>query len=216
VPDNALPAMDQIVIRPARTEDTPGMARLVDTYRVAHRGQVPDHVLDAVPLDQAYAESERNWRRTVAEIAATRHPREQVFVAVERLPDSPHPRVVGAGMGGPRGGSEEALEPYAGEVYTLYVATTHQRRGIGRRLLCAIVRHLVDAGMPSVVVGSLTANAPARRFYDAMGGRAVHERTIDEGGVLLQETLHGWLPEDVSRLLSTHAPGHGRPAERRS
>jgi hypothetical protein len=103
VPDDALPSMDQIVIRPARTEDTPGMARLVDTYRAALRGQVPDHVLDAVPLDQANAGSERNWRRT-----------------------------------------------------------------------------------------------------------------IDEGGVPLQETMYGWMPEEVSRLLATHAPGHGRPAERRS
>jgi ribosomal protein S18 acetylase RimI-like enzyme len=204
VPDNALLAMDRIVIRPARTADTPGMARLVDTYRAAHRGQVPDHVLDAVPLDQAYAESERNWRR------------EQVFVAVEPLPDSPSPRVVGAGMGGPRGGSDAALEPYASEVYTLYVATAHQGRGIGRRLLCAIFRHLVDAGLPAVVIGSLTANAPARRFYEAMGGRAIHERTIDEGGVPLQETMYGWRPEDVSRLLATPAPGHSRPAERRS
>jgi ribosomal protein S18 acetylase RimI-like enzyme len=208
--------MDQIVVRPARTEDTPGMARLVDTYRAAHRGQVPDRVLDAVPLDHAYAESERNWRRTIAEIAAMRHPREQAFVAVEQLPDSPDSRVVGAGMGGPRGGSDEALEPYAGEVYTLYVATTHQVCGIGRRLLCAIFCHLVDAGMPSVVIGSLTANAPARRFYEAMGGRAIHERTIDEGGVPLQETMYGWLPEDVSRLLGTHAPGHGPPAEHQS
>ncbi len=51
------PAMDQIVVRPARTEDTPGMARLVDTHRAAHRGQVPDGVLDAVPLDHARAGS---------------------------------------------------------------------------------------------------------------------------------------------------------------
>jgi ribosomal protein S18 acetylase RimI-like enzyme len=211
--------MDRIVIRPVRTEDAPGMARLVDTYRAAHGGQVPDHVLDAVPLDQAVAESEHNWRRTIAEIAATPHPREQVFGAVEQLPDAPSPRVVGAGMGGPRGGSDEALGPYAGEVSTLYVAMTHQRRGVGRRLLCAIVRHLVDTDMPSVVVGSLTANAPARRFYEATGGRAIHERTVDEGGVPLQETMYGWLPEDVSRLLrllAAHAPGHGRPAERRS
>ncbi|HXI15894.1 MAG TPA: GNAT family N-acetyltransferase [Chloroflexota bacterium] len=189
-------------IRPAVPDDAEGMAQMsVATYRAAHRGQVPDYLLDTPPLDQAYTDSARNWRRALEEIATIPTSREAVFVAVD------DGRIVGIGMGGPRRARDApppvyaAIERYPGEVYTLYVAVSHQRRGIGRRLLRAIFRHLVESGMPSVMIGALTANAPARRFYETVGGRQVGERPIDVDGTTFPETVYGWDAEDVTRHL---------------
>jgi len=189
-------------IRQAVPDDAEGMARMgVDAYRAAHRGQVPDHLLDTPPLDQAYADSACNWRRTLEEVATESTPRERVFVAVD------DGRIVGSGMGGPRRARaappavRAAIEGYSGEVYNLYVALSHQRQGIGRRLLCAIFRHLVESGMPSVMIGTLTANAPARRFYETVGGRLVGERPIDVDGVSFPETVYSWGAGDVTRLV---------------
>ena len=38
----------------------------------------------------------------------------------------------------------------------------------------------------------LEANAPARTFYEDLGGRVVREQPIDVGGVTLTEVAYGW------------------------
>jgi GNAT superfamily N-acetyltransferase len=187
---------DRICIRPAGVDDAPEMARVgVDIWRAAHRGQVPDSYLDTPPLFQAYDESEHNWCRTLHEIAMTPASREQVFLALDAG------NIVGIGMGVPRSLFAPEFAAYAGEVNLLYVVHTHQRRGIGRRLLKVVFEHLVMAGMSSILIRCLTVNAPARRFYEALGGRVVGEHTDDDGGILLPMTLYGWAGEDVARLL---------------
>jgi len=46
--------------------------------------------------------------------------------------------------------------------------------------------------MTALRIGCLAANAPARRFYEATGGRLVGERLFDEEGVLLPEVIYEW------------------------
>jgi hypothetical protein len=49
-------------------------------------------------------------------------------------------------------------------------------------------------------IGCLAAGAPARRFYEALGGRVVGEREFDEGGVMLPLVVYG---RDDTRALGT-------------
>jgi ribosomal protein S18 acetylase RimI-like enzyme len=178
------------LIRPARQEDALALARvLVDTGRVAHRGQVPDEVLTGQPVEEAYAESERNWARTLRELAEDPAAQERILVA--ETADG----VVGIAMCGP---PKEPLLPGAGEVYLLYVSTAHQRAGIGRRLVRAVVDHLAAHRMNALLIGCLAANVPARRFYEALGGRVVAERQFEQDGILLPEVVYGWA--DVGAL----------------
>ncbi len=51
------------------------------------------------------------------------------------------------------------------------------------------------------MVGCLTSNAPARRFYEALGGRLLGKRAIDVHGTPLQETVYGWDAGQVAQLL---------------
>jgi hypothetical protein len=48
-------------------------------------------------------------------------------------------------------------------------------------------------------IGCLAANAPARRFYEAIGGRLVGERLFDEQGVMLPEVVYEWT--DIETLV---------------
>ncbi len=189
-------ANEQVIIRPAVLDDTAAMARvLVDTYRIAHRGQVPDRLLDFPPIQEAYAESERNWRRALIEIASTPQPRERVFVAVESE------LIVGLGMGLPCKLPEPDFGGFAGEVVCLYVLPTYQHRGIGRQILRAIFQHLAMAGLLPIAIGCLTANLPARLFYEALGGQVVGERIRLEEGMPLPETVFGWQTSEAARLI---------------
>lgn len=63
-------------IRSARLDDALALAcLLIDTGRATYRGQIPDAVLYKLPLDEAYAELERNWRRSLQGIADGDNPR---------------------------------------------------------------------------------------------------------------------------------------------
>ncbi len=44
----------------------------------------------------------------------------------------------------------------------------------------------------------LTANAPARGFYEALGGREIGQRIFEEDEFLLPETVYAW--EDITAL----------------
>jgi GNAT superfamily N-acetyltransferase len=78
------------------------------------------------------------------------------------------------------------------EIGSLYVLPDRQGQGIGRSLLRAAAGELARLGFSALRVGVLTANVRARRFYEAMGGREVGQRTFDEEGYLLPETILAW------------------------
>lgn len=172
-----------MVIRLAHLNDAAALARVgIETGRIAHQGQIPDEVLKKVPLEEAYAESERNWTRTLREISEETNPRECIYVAEDETGE-----VVGFVMGGPSRHDEQT-----GEVYTLYICPAHQRQGLGRRLVHAISTHVAQLGMTTLEIGCLAANTPARRFYEALGGRVIRERTFDEDGIPLPGVIYGW------------------------
>lgn len=177
------------IIRDAGAADATAIARVhVATWRSTYPGLIPDSILVNLN-EQRHAEM---WRRSTA--AAPGHGSgggDLVFVA-----EHPKDGVVGfASCGALRG----AL-PYAGEVYTLYVAQDHQGRGLGRRLLSRCFGALLERGYPSALVWVLATN-PSRFFYTAMGGQHVADRTEALWGVLMDETAYGW--RDLRQALTS-------------
>jgi len=57
----------------------------------------------------------------------------------------------------------------------------HQRSGHGRALMSALLAALDAKGVPSVHLGMLTSNTPARAFYDRLG---FHEIAVPDAGPL--------------------------------
>ena len=98
-----------------------------------------------------------------------------------------------------RAAAGAVVEPDCAEVGTLYVAVDHQRAGIGRSLLEALLAHYAAAGVTTLRIAVLTANAPARRFYEHMGGRLSGTRDHEEG----PEVVYSWdLAAEVDRRRS--------------
>lgn len=173
-----------MIIRLAREEDAVAMGRvMVDTYLAAHRDQMPADVWAKRAEEWSYEESAQGWARTLRAIAEDPNPRECIYIAEEAG------ELVGLAMGGPAKGEDL---PHVGEIYALYIRASHQQRGLGRRLVQATATHLAQVGMRTLHIGCLASNTPARRFYEAIGGRVVEERFFDEEGVLLPEVVYGW------------------------
>jgi len=64
------------------------------------------------------------------------------------------------------------LEPYPAHLHVDLLPHV-QGRGLGRVLVDTWGRAAAEAGAPALHVGMLTANAPARAFYDALGFHVV-------------------------------------------
>jgi GNAT superfamily N-acetyltransferase len=77
------------------------------------------------------------------------------------------------------------------QINALYLLD-RQGQGIGRWLLQEAVRELASMGFSRPHIGVLSANLAARAFYEAMVGYEIGQRTFDEEGQLLPETVHGW------------------------
>ena len=172
-----------IAIRRSTLDDAAAIARVhALSWQTAYRGIVPDEFLDAIDVE-VWAE---RHRRNMAE-----DPEEFVSCVAEAQGE-----IVGWALGGP---NRDASLEFSSELFTIYLHPDFLRRGIGRRLTAAVAEALVAAGSGSMLVWALAENRPARRFYEALGGRYLTEKEQPIGGVSLMEVAYGW--EDLSALV---------------
>jgi ribosomal protein S18 acetylase RimI-like enzyme len=175
-----------LIIRAAQMDDVPAMGRLaVATFITAHRGHISEEVWAKRRDEWSVEDSARNWACTLRAIADGTNPRECVYLAVDETCDE----VIGIAMGQP---AYEEPWPNTGAIKVLYVLQAYQGRGLGRRLVQVVARHLRRLGMSALTIAVLKANVPAQRFYEAIGGQFVRVGEIEDSGYMLPEIVYGW------------------------
>ena len=166
------------LIREATAIDAESISRVrVESWRAAYRGIIADAYLDALSVE---AGRERYLRSFDPAPAAG-------FTRVAADDDG---RVVGFATGGVARGA--GVPPREGEVWMIYLLPAEQGHGLGTRLLCSMARGLDRRGLGSMVVWALARNAPARGFYERLGGRLCGERTAPVGAQRLDEVMYRW------------------------
>jgi L-amino acid N-acyltransferase YncA len=160
-----------VVLRDAGEDDIPALAELhVRTFRETHGGG-PDAATRA-----------QQWRAKFAS-------GQLVFCIVL---ENRSGELVGFASGEMHDDAEPSR--YRGELNKIYLLRTAQRRGLGRRLLCAAAERFMEVGVTSMLLFG-DARSPSNGFYEAMGGERLYSPTGEfHGG-------YGW--PDLSRLLST-------------
>jgi ribosomal protein S18 acetylase RimI-like enzyme len=169
---------------------------MVESWLSAHRGQIPEPAWQKRVEEWTPEVSARGWARALGERADGTT--DDVFL----LAEDARGVLVGLVSGG---AAEDDPSRSTAEVGVLYVLPDHQGSGIGSALLRAACRELAARGFSALHIGVLAANLPARRFYEAMGGREVGGRTTDEEGYLLPLTIYAW--PDIAAL--TREPAEG-------
>ncbi|RAK57218.1 GNAT family N-acetyltransferase [Phenylobacterium deserti] len=171
------------LIVPAGPADAEALAQVhVRSWRETYRGLLPDAYL-ARMSEEIYA---RRFRRSLLQP----RPGEATLAALTR------DGLVGYAEAGP---SRSRVEG-EGEIATLYLLKSAQRRGVGRRLVSQTAKVLASEGARALVISVLYGNMPARGFYEALGGKADpprHER--GPGGLLYPEVAYRW--PDIGVLL---------------
>ena len=164
-------------IRDAIPADALVLANIhVESWRTTYRGLLPERLL----ADLSYAGRERQWAWA---ISAAGEGDGCVVVAEDAAAG-----VVGFASGGRCRGDW----PFDGELTAIYLAAAHQGRGLGRDLVRAVAGRLAAQGHRSLLLWVLRTNAPARGFYEALGGALVGEKTEEFAGATLHEVAYGW------------------------
>jgi hypothetical protein len=164
-------------IRVGGVADEQAIGRIsVETWRASYAGIVPAAYLARLSPTARGAE----WHDILA------NPEGEAFVLV--ADDTGLDPIAFAGAGPERSGDPR----HRGELYAIYVLPARQRRGVGRALVRAVAERLAGAGHESLLVWVLEGNAPARAFYEGLGGSVVRRQPIEIGGARLVEVAYGW------------------------
>ena len=160
------------VVRAATAADAHLIATIrLASWRATYAGIVPAALLDRMDLA-------RNEAWITGRIA---DPHEHATLVVEDAEG----RVAGYALAAP---ARDDDAPGLGELEAIYLDPEARGRGLGRPLLEAALAELETAGLATVVLWVLTANASARRFYERAGFRLDGAaRTLDFDGIPIEE-----------------------------
>jgi ribosomal protein S18 acetylase RimI-like enzyme len=173
-----------MTIREATRDDIPGIARVhVNTWRTAYRGIVPDSFFDSLTYESRAAD----WQNEFPP------PELGGFVYVAEVDGE----IAGFVLAGP---PDPPRPDYDGEIGALHVTPEHQGKGLGRALVRAVARRLGERGAATMLLYVFSDNEPARRFYEALGGELLNERTLEIAGKMIHEVAYGW--RDITTLLA--------------
>lgn len=166
-----------MVIRRALTEDSYGIALVhVSSWQHAYRGIVPQTHLDQLSV----ADREKRW----AEIFER-----GVSETLVADADAEHHVVGFISYGKSR---RECAEREEGEIYAIYVSSSHWSSGVGRSLWEAASARLRELGFVRAIVWVLAANQKAIQFYERVGFTLFEgsETTVEIGGERLPEVRY--------------------------
>ena len=170
-----------MVIRPAKNEDATDISSVyAETWKDTYLGLVPfGYLYDMSPisLEQEFLKNLSDGRdiNYVAEIEG---------------------RTVGFVSGGDE---RQGDYIYKGEIYALYVLKNYQRRGIGCKLVTALVSELNAYGIYSMMVRVLALN-PYRHFYEKINGVFLQKQRRRFAGEMLEISAYGWIDTDLARI----------------
>lgn len=170
------------IIRDAAEADVEGIARVhVQAWRETYKDLLPAEALAGLSVEHRA----QLWR------GAFTHPNPKARLLVAQAQDS---EIVGFARGGPTRPQERDLLATEAEIPAIYLLDRVKRQGLGRKLMAGIFDHLDIQGFRSVGLWVLRDNLPARRFYEAFGGRPESERSFDMQGQTFIETAYRFEP----------------------
>lgn len=170
-----------MAVRPARAADAQALADLyVQSWRDTYLGIIPPDYLYGMSIEKQAQEFYRELtdRRVFGYVAERRG------------------RAVGFVTGGPERSGDSI---YSGEIYSLYVRKTCQRRGIGSRLLTTLASEFLRHDLHSLLVWVLSEN-PFRHFYEKRNGLFLRSHRTPFAGVLLDLAAYGWIHAGLLRM----------------
>jgi GNAT superfamily N-acetyltransferase len=167
--------MSRFAIRDAKLDDAEGIARAqTESWQSSYRGILPDTVLDRIDVGQR-ADTRRKilTDKSILQLVAY---------------DVTHGDIVGFCDAG----ASRRNVPYKGELYAIYLVQHAKRYGLGTEMFERVQAWFARQDIHSMIVWVLDNNHHARRFYEALGGRATSRLQSRVGGFPVTELAYVW------------------------
>ncbi|MFO0762324.1 MAG: GNAT family N-acetyltransferase [Byssovorax sp.] len=163
--------MDDVIIRPARSDELPHVAALAGKLLRMHHDFDAQRFILPEDIEQGYASwFRREIRRPEVVILVAARGDEVVGYTYARLEDRDW---------------NQLLDPH-GALHDLWVEPEARRSGVARRLVRATLDALAEKGAPRVVLHTAARNPGATAFFESMGFRRtmieMTRESDDEGG----------------------------------
>jgi ribosomal protein S18 acetylase RimI-like enzyme len=172
-------------IRRARADDAPALASVhVQSWQQSYAHILPADFLGALSVER---------RQTFWEDVLSDADSGQVALVVAQDDAG----IVGFALAGPARETQE----FDAELYAIYLLADYQRRGYGFDLVRELAKIFAERNLRSMMLWVFKENAPARAFYESMGGVISGEQVTEIGGKLYPEVAYGW-----SNLFSLASP----------
>jgi ribosomal protein S18 acetylase RimI-like enzyme len=180
-------------IRRAIPDDANALAKvLIDSWRLAYRGLVPDAYLEG--LD--YGVRCGRFREALAAGA------EETYV-VEEADELLGFLTLGVSR------DSDVDQATTGEIWGIYLAPQHWRKGVGRRLCQNAEQMLASRHFKQAILWVFEGNDSARRFYEAMGFKVDGaSKTLNPGAPLKAIRYRKQLPLAEPNGAANAAPPH--------
>ena len=81
---------------------------------------------------------------------------------------------------------------YAGEFTAVYVLKADQRRGLGTKLMKAMIAELTERGLAGFTLWVPRENIPFRSLTEQLGGKLLGQREVAPEPEALVEVAYGW------------------------
>src|SRR5579859_3740520 len=170
--------MVEVLMREARCLDARGIADVhVASWRTTYRDIMPAKFLEQLAVEPR----ERYWASLLC--SDPRFEPLHILIVAED-----NGQIVGFAAGG---AERSGKYPYLGELYALYLLESHQRIGLGRRLVAQVAARMAQIDMNSMLVWVLTEN-PSREFYERLQGQPIGAQIVTIGGESYEEVGYGW------------------------
>jgi ribosomal protein S18 acetylase RimI-like enzyme len=167
------------MIRRATPADVESIARVhIRAWHESYRGLIEDAAFDLYTVEKRVAQ----WRGTLGNS-------DVIVLVAERD---------GAVYGFGSAGKPRTELPTAAEIYAFYLLDAVKRQGVGRMLFGRLSAELAARDFASLGLWVLANNAPARRFYEAMGGRLGETRIDRRGDFAFEDIAYTW--DDLAQL----------------
>ena len=169
------------IIRRASLADAEALAQVHEaTWRETYVGLSWVQMLNARTAEERAA----GWRDVLS--GETEH------LSTTYVAERPDGRLAAFASCGAQRHRDFADAGYGGEFTAVYVLKTDQRRGLGTRLMKAMMADLGERGLTGFTLWVPRENIPARSLYEQLGAKLLGQREVTRVPGGLVEVAYGW------------------------
>ncbi|MDX3930096.1 MAG: GNAT family N-acetyltransferase [Shinella sp.] len=150
-------AVAHVLIRPARKEDLEALGKFGAHLMSLH------HEWD----EERFIPADGGTPRSYADWLESQLGRKNTVIMVAEIDDA----AAGYAYAGLEGHDYMSLRGPAGVIHDIFVDLRQRGKGVGRKLLEAVLAELAARGMRQVVLSTAARNETAQRMFDAAGFR---------------------------------------------